>query len=945
MIKLNKLFWLMSRITTAFAVFGLLLVVSCSKDDEEAVGVSTVQFANEAQTVAENGTATTINIPFDKAAGKDGTITITVTAGANTVYGTHFTTSPNGTTGSFEIEVAKGQTSAQFTFTPINNALLADDRSVVLAISDVSSAFEIGTKDSNTITITDDEGPTAANFALGSSTADETLSAGIDVTINLTNAAPGTGTITVSFTSTNAAYTTNFTTEPAATAGKVVVTVAQGATSVTFKVKPVDDGSVNASREIAFTITEASGAVVVGTALIEHDLTITDNETPSVVTFTAATSTVSEGEAAGVTVPLTLAPQTNGTGTVSVTFTGGVYGDDFTTDPAAVAGKISIPVASGVTAASFKVIPVNNDAVSTDKEITFTLSEPTGIVTLGSTGLTNELTIQDDDAITTIAAVRAAFPGTTTNITSSLRIRGVVTSANPQVNTNNIWVQDATGGIVVRLATANNNAIERGDEVSIQLNGGQYLEFNGLLQVQNVPNANVVVENQDVTLPAPEVITVTQFNSGEYEGRLVRINDVAFVDANGTATMSGTRVVSNGTLTTNIRTETGAPHAASVLPYGFGIITGLAGENLGAAQIIPVSFVDDVFANNPVGSLNVVQSITDFGSIDNGVESVSQSYTVQGTGMNANANIVVTASPGYKVSKLVGGPYTLSVTIDAAEVSAMNNIFVKFTPASGVNQVIAGTLTHKPLGGTPVSFAVTGTETGNAASDLLLLENFTYTTGELTTVASTVWTVNSGGGTNNIPVVAGGQTFTGYPSSAVGNSITLANTGQDAFRGFTSASATSGDVYVSFLMNVTSAQANGDYFFAFLPDNSTSNYTARTFIKSSGTGFVIGLSKGSVGGNETAVYGTTEYSFSTTYLVVIKYSFVAGATNDTAVIHVLSSVPGSEPSSPETSNGTNTNADQVNLGRIGVRQGTAANAPAMKLSGFRVATTWADLFE
>jgi hypothetical protein len=937
MIKLNKLFWQLSRIASAFAIFGLLLIVSCSKDDEKPAGVSTVQFANEAQTVSENAAALTINIPFDKAAEKSGIITVTVTEGANTEYGTHFTTSPNGTTGSFEIEVSKGQTSAQFTFTPINNALLADDKTVELTISDVSSGFEIGVKDANTITIIDDEGPTQANFAIAASSTTENLTAGIDVTINLSSAAPGTGTVTVAFTSTTATYTTNFTTEPAATAGKLDVAVAQGATSVTFKVKPVDDASVNAVRTIAFTLDAASGAVVLGTAITAHTFTITDDETPSVATFEAVSSSIGEGVAAGITIPLTLAPQTTGTGTVGVTFAGGTYGDDFTTDPAAVAGKITVPVASGVTTASFKVIPVNNDVAAAAKEITFTLSESAGIVTLG-TAITHELTIEDDDAITTIAQVRSDYPGTTTDITSSKRIRGVVTSSNPQVNNNNIWVQDATGGIVVRLVAANANAIERGDEVSIQLNGGQYFEFNGLLQIQNVPNANVTIVNEGVALPAPEVVTVAELNTNAYEGKLVRISDVAFVDANGTATMSGTRVVSNGTLTTNIRTETTAPHTASVLPYGFGTITGLAGENLGAAQIIPISFVDDVFASSPVGTINVTQAVTDFGSVNNGAESASQSFTVTGTTLTQS--IVVTATAGFEVSTN-NVDFTPSVTLSTAG----GTVHVRFAPASGTNQVINGSITSKSLGAAPASFNVSGTEAGNAASNLLLLENFNYSLGELTTVASTTWTVNSGAGTNNIPVVAGALTFAGYPSSNVGNSITLATTGQDAFRGFTSASATSGDLYVSFLMNVTSAQAAGDYVFALLPDNSTSNYTARTFIKSSGSGFVIGISKGSVGANETAVYGATEFAFSTTYLVVIKYSFIAGATNDAAVIHVLSSVPGTEPGSPAASNGVNTNADQVNLGRVGVRQGSATNGPAFKLSGIRVATTWAHLFE
>jgi hypothetical protein len=227
--------------------------------------------------------------------------------------------------------------------------------------------------------------------------------------------------------------------------------------------------------------------------------------------------------------------------------------------------------------------------------------------------------------------------------------------------------------------------IERGDEVSIQLNGGQYFEFNGLLQIQNVPNANVTIVNEGVTLPTPESITVAQLNSNAYEGKLVRITDVAFVDANGTATMSGTKAVSNGTLTTNVRTETTAPHASSVLPYGFGTITGLAGENLGAAQIIPISFVDDVFVNNPVGTINVTQAVTDFGSVNNGAESASQSFTVTGTTLTQS--IVVTASAGFEVSTN-DVDFTPSVTLSTTG----GTVHVRFAPASGVNQVINGTV-------------------------------------------------------------------------------------------------------------------------------------------------------------------------------------------------------------------------------------------------------------
>lgn len=720
MIKLNYLFGLMSRVIGCFVVLALVLISSC-KDDENPVAVATVQFSTEQQSISEAGTSATVLLSFDKAAGRDGTITISATEGTETDYTTHYLTNPNGSSGTIELEVSKGQTSTQFTFTPVNNALLQDDKTVTFTIVDVSSGFEIGANDSDLITINDDEGPTRANFATASSSTAENLTDGIDVTINLTNPAPGSGSVVVAFTSETATYTTNFITEPAVASGLIEVPVATGETSVHFKVKPVDDGSVNATRTITFAFEEATGAVEIGTTITSHTLSITDNETPSVATFSGSTADIDESQSES-NIQIALAPETNGTGTVVIEYAGGTYGEDFTTDPEAVGGKITLNVPTATSVVTLKVIPVNDSEVSANREITFTLTESTGVVTLGETGKTYDVTILEDDAITTIADVRAAFPGTTTNITSSLRIHGVVTSSNPQVNVNNIWVQDATGGIVVRLVGANNNTIKRGDEVSIQLNGGQYFEFSGLLQIQNVPNANVTVNNENVALPTPEVITVAQLNSNAFEGKLVRINDVAFVDANGTATMSGTRAVSNGTTNANVRTEATAPHQGSVMPYGFGTITGLAGENGGAAQIIPIVFADDVFTSSPSGTIGITGTLADFGSVNTGEESADQSYVVQGTSLVGD--IVVTASAGFKVSLTQGGTYESSVTIPAANANLATTVYVKFVPANGGAQ--NGTITHKSLGA--ANAVVNASGTGVGASPLQTLALWTFET-------------------------------------------------------------------------------------------------------------------------------------------------------------------------------------------------------------------------
>lgn len=930
------------RLFSAIAVLAAM-VMGC--DDEETINPVAIQFTTANLTVGEAAGEQTVNLTLASAAPADASVEINI-VNSNVTYGTDYTTNPNGSSGKITIAITKGQTSAQFKFTPVDNNLLTDEiKTVTFSVGTITGPIENEISASFIVTITDDEGPSAINFETSSSNTAEGNATGLDINLPLSAVAPGTGQVVVNITSSNAVYGTHYTTEPAAVDGDVTLQVAVGDASKVIKVLPINNANVNATRVLTFTIESATSAIQLGTNLT-HTFTINDDETPSTAAFATAEGSVSEGLTEGVNVVVNFTPATNAAGTLELSFTSttATYGTNFTTEPAAVDGKISLSVESGAGSISFKIIPIEDTNENSNRTINFSMTASTGIVIFESGAASTQYshTITDNDAVTSIANVRGLYQGANLDVTNSLRIRGIVTSSNPQVNTNNIWVQDATAGIVVRFAAANNNAIKRGDEVVIELNGGQFTAFNGLLQVQNVPNANATVIDENNTLPAPQAVTVAEFNTGNYEGKLVRINDVGFVDADGTLTMNGSRTISDGTNITTVRTESGASFSGTAMPLGFGSIIGLAGEFNTASQIIPIVFEEDVFASNAVGTIGTTGTLNDFGSVNKDAVSASQQYTVQGTTLSKD--IVITASANFVVS-LDNTTFGASVTIPAASANNATTVYVRFAPTTGVNQALAGTLTHKSLGAAAVVVNVTGTESGNGASNLLLLENFTYAVGGLTANSGGAWVENSGGGTNNIPVVAGALTFAGYPSSNTGNSITLTTSGQDAYRAFTSASVSSGDLYVSFLLNATSAQAAGDYFFGLLPDNSATNYTARTFIKSSGAGYVMGVSKGSVGANETAVYGSTVLSFNTTYLVVIKYSFVAGTVNDVVNIFVVDgSIPVSEPGTSSVGPTVSNNADQVNLGRVAIRQGGAANSAALKLSGIRVAQSWANLF-
>ena len=92
----------------------------------------------------------------------------------------------------------------------------------------------------------------------------------------------------------------------------------------------------------------------------------------------------------------------------------------------------------------------------------------------------------------------------------------------------------------------------------------------------------------------------------------------------------------------------------------------------------------------------------------------------------------------------------------------------------------------------------------------VLSDDFNYADNALLTANG--WTAFSGTGTASVDVgVSNGLVYTGYSgttgftASAVGNAAKLDNTGEDVNKNFTT-SVTSGSLYYTFLVNITSLQ-------------------------------------------------------------------------------------------------------------------------------------------
>jgi trimeric autotransporter adhesin len=167
-------------------------------------------------------------------------------------------------------------------------------------------------------------------------------------------------------------------------------------------------------------------------------------------------------------------------------------------------------------------------------------------------------------------------------------------------------------------------------------------------------------------------------------------------------------------------------------------------------------------------------------------------------------------------------------------------------------------------------------------------------------------------------------------NTATNGTVSLTTTGQDVRRAFAPA-VNSGSVYLTASITVGAAQATGDYFL-HLGDNTASNFYARTYIKSSGSGFVMALGTSS----GTPTYGTTVLNFATSYTILVRYDIVAGAGNDTGALFV----------NPTTADGTGDTAyvaattvgtDASTISSVSLRQGSGTAAPTVTINSIAVA--------
>lgn len=180
-----------------------------------------------------------------------------------------------------------------------------------------------------------------------------------------------------------------------------------------------------------------------------------------------------------------------------------------------------------------------------------------------------------------ILGLRASYGGSDVTIPSPKVIKGIVISNASVGNTDpkNMVLQDSTGGIVVRFTS--NHSFVPGDEVEVNAGGLTLSDYNGLVQIINVPGSAATKTGTGTITPRIATTAQIQANASAWESTLVTIQNATI---SGSATWSGTTQINDGTGILNHFTRSAATFSATALPSGNKTFTGIV-SNFNGVQL------------------------------------------------------------------------------------------------------------------------------------------------------------------------------------------------------------------------------------------------------------------------------------------------------------------------------------------------------------------------
>ena len=197
---------------------------------------------------------------------------------------------------------------------------------------------------------------------------------------------------------------------------------------------------------------------------------------------------------------------------------------------------------------------------------------------------------------------------------------------------------------------------------------------------------------------------------------------------------------------------------------------------------------------------------------------------------------------------------------------------------------------------------------------------------------------------SQIKIAAGNLAYPNLTNpSPNGNEFTiLGASASSTFCTFTGSAITGGSVYYAFLAQCTTQPSVTGNYVTDLHTTATigSSDPADIYAKSSGAGFVMGVRKN--GGSATYASSPTVLNLNTTYLIVLKYTFNGGTSDDTVTLYI-NPTPGGLETSATAEVSVTGGTDATGLQFCGWKSQSSATGGAWIFDTLRLASTWGEV--
>ncbi len=336
---------------------------------------SVLAFSATEFSINEDGTPIT-SVTITRTGGTQGTVSATITLSEDTaIAGSDYNNIP------IVVDFADGETSKTVTIPVTDDNLVESAEKIQLVLGNPTGNVTIGTQNTATLTIADNDVELAfseTNFSIN-----EDGTAITTVTITRTGRSSGVVGATITLSNGSAEATADYDNT------NIEVSFADGETSKTVEIPIVDDTLIESAETINLVLGNPSGGAIIGTQSTAT-LTIIDDDVH--LAFNATAYSIKEDGTPIIAVTITRTGRSQGTVSATITLSNGTATSpaDYNSTP------IIVNFGDGETSKTVEIPIVDDTVYEGDETINLTLSNPTGGATIGTQN-TAILTIKEND--------------------------------------------------------------------------------------------------------------------------------------------------------------------------------------------------------------------------------------------------------------------------------------------------------------------------------------------------------------------------------------------------------------------------------------------------------------------------------------------------------------------------------------------------------------------